>query len=406
MSEKNNRAYKLRIIAVRTTAAFVLASSVFLFANKDLSRELLLYDTLPYYEMNHQKNDPTFASLFKTLSPSDGMVLEGIPEAFGEEAVSTFSSQDYASNYSVESPREVQKNIARLEKTVEYEAMGGIVGSDEVIFRIEEKQPDVPENIDIPAPFTVQPEKFSDFDYLRSFYTVDKKTAFTAEDFDGKAFMEKNLKISGSGPKVLIFHTHAYEAYADSEPGVLDDGVVGVGERLKAALESAGIETIHALNRFDLVDGKVSVIGAYERMEPVIKKILAENPTIEVVIDLHRDGVNDDTRLITTVDGEKTAKVMFVNGLCKMIEGETLKPINNLENSNLKDNLAFSFQMQLTAKSAYPGLMRNIYLNAFRYSLHMVPKSLLIEVGAQTNTKQEAFNTVEPIADTLIKVLK
>lgn len=70
------------------------------------------------------------------------------------------------------------------------------------------------------------------------------------------------------------------------------------------------------------------------------------------------------------------------------------------------DNLAFSFQLQLMANEYYPGLARRIYLKGYRYNMHLCPKSLLVEVGAQTNTKEEAYNAMEPLADILDKVLK
>jgi len=142
-------------------------------------------------------------------------------------------------------------------------------------------------------------------------------------------------------------------------------------------------------------------LGAYERMEPRVRKILAEYPTIELVIDLHRDGVQESKRLVTNINGKPTAQLMFVNGLSKIYRNGTLMSIDSLPNPNRKTSLALSFRAQLEANKQYPGLMRKIYLNAYRYSLHMLPKSMLIEVGAQTNTKEEAWNALEPLADIL-----
>ena len=75
-----------------------------------------------------------------------------------------------------------------------------------------------------------------------------------------------------------------------------------------------------------------------------------------------------------------------------------------MENPYLKDNLAFSLQLQTTAEQ-FEGFTRKIYLNAYRFSLHMLPRSTLIEVGAQTNTKEEALNAMEPLAKVLAQVL-
>ena len=77
-----------------------------------------------------------------------------------------------------------------------------------------------------------------------------------------------------------------------------------------------------------------------------------------------------------------------------------------LKNPYIADNLAFSFQMQLAAAEYYPDFTRRIYLKGYRYNMHFCPKSLLVEVGAQTNTYEEAENAMEPLADILAKVLK
>ena len=142
-------------------------------------------------------------------------------------------------------------------------------------------------------------------------------------------------------------------------------------------------------------------------MEPVIEKILAENPSISVVIDLHRDGVNENVHLVTDIEGKSTAKIMFVNGLClnRTISGEVEDKVD-LPNPYIGDNLAFSLQALIQMNVSYPGLSRKIYLNEWRYSTHMRPHSLLMEWGAQTNTSEEALNAVEPVAEILAKVLQ
>jgi stage II sporulation protein P len=117
-----------------------------------------------------------------------------------------------------------------------------------------------------------------------------------------------------------------------------------------------------------------------------------------MVIDLHRDGVNENLRLVTNVDGKPCAKIMYFNGLCMKWNNGVLSEINNLQNPYLSTNLALSFQMQLETNSLYPGLARRIYLNAYRYSLHLKDKSMLIELGAQTNTRQEIYNSIEILA--------
>lgn len=240
---------------------------------------------------------------------------------------------------------------------------------------------------------------------LKSIYAIDKKTGITNELFDINAMSKANLHIKkeGNGPKILIFHTHGSELYADSKN--INEGVIGVGEHLKAMIEDKyGIECIHLTDRFDMVNGKLQRNGAYERAEPVVRQILKENPSIELVIDLHRDGVNNNLRLVTNIDGKNYAKIMFFNGICKKWDNGKLVDIPDLVNPYVKTNLALSYQMFQQVYGFNGNLPRKIYINAYRYSLHMMDKSMLIELGAQTNTYEEALNSIEVVGEALEKV--
>ena len=121
-----------------------------------------------------------------------------------------------------------------------------------------------------------------------------------------------------------------------------------------------------------------------------------------MILDIHRDGVADNLHLAAKVDGKSTAQIMFFNGLSQTPDG----PVEYLENPYREDNLAFSLQMQLNAQAYFPGFTRKIYLKGLRYNLHLRPRSALIEVGAQTNTFEEALNAMEPLAELLDMVLQ
>jgi hypothetical protein len=240
----------------------------------------------------------------------------------------------------------------------------------------------------------------------KNYYAVDKKTGMKEDMFNIDKLMAENLHINmeGNGPKILIFHTHGSETYADSNG--INEGVIGAGEYLKQILEDKyGIECMHYTQRFDVVNGSIQRDGAYERAEPVISQIIAENPSIQLVIDLHRDGVNDNLRLVTNVNGEQCAKVMFFNGLCRKWTNGRLEDLTSLKNPYISTNLALSLKMQLKMNELYPNLTRKIYLNAYRYSLHMKDKSMLIELGAQTNTVKEVNNSVEKLAEVLYEIV-
>lgn len=248
-------------------------------------------------------------------------------------------------------------------------------------------------------------EKLRDFDYLLSnFYTVDSSTMIGPDQLNADDLLGRSMKIDNSeeGPKILIFHTHSQEEFADSTPGDPSTSIVGVGEYLTQLLNEKGVETIHDTGVYDIIDGKLDRSNAYENAEASVRPIIEANPSIEVAIDLHRDGVAEGTRLVTEVDGKPTAKIMYFNGLSR---SRTNGDIEYLYNPYIQDNLAFSLQMQLASERMYPGFVRHIYLRAYRYNLHLLPKSLLIEAGAQTNTVEEMMNAMEVLSEILYDVI-
>ncbi len=248
-------------------------------------------------------------------------------------------------------------------------------------------------------------EKLRDFEYLLSnFYTVDSSTMIDSDQLDADDLLGRSMKIDTEtdGPKVLIYHTHSQEEFADSTSGDTSTSIVGVGEYLTQLLNERGIETIHDTGVYDIINGKLDRSNAYEYAGEAVEKILEENPTVEVLIDLHRDGVAEGTHLVTEINGKPTAKIMFFNGLSR---SRTNGDIDYLPNPYIQDNLAFSLQMQIDAENKFPGFVRHIYLKAYRYNMHLMPKSLLIEAGAQTNTVEEMMNAMEVLAEMLDDVL-
>ena len=205
------------------------------------------------------------------------------------------------------------------------------------------------------------------------------------------------------GYQILIYHTHSQESYEDSRTGDSSTTVVGVGAYLKELLEGYGYSVCHVTDSFDLVDGKIDRNEAYSNARERILDILDEHPGIQVVLDVHRDGVSESKHLVTEVDGRQTAKIMFFNGLSQT---RSVGKITYLENPYIKDNLAFSFQTEYITDSMYPDLCRCIYLKGYRYNLDLRPQSMLVEVGAQTNTVEEAKNAMIPLAEALHKVLQ
>lgn len=249
-------------------------------------------------------------------------------------------------------------------------------------------------------------EQLQDFDFvLSNFYTVDSTTSITSDQLNAPELIQMDLrmKTGNDQPQILIYHTHSQEEFIDSVPGDASTTIVGLGDYLTKILkENYGYNVLHVTDTFDIVDGKLDRNQAYNYAQERISQVLEENPSIEVIIDLHRDGVADNQRLVTEVNGKQTAKVMFFNGLSRTKQnGE----ISYLPNPYIQDNLAFSLQMMLACEKYYPDFARTIYLRGYRYNLHLRPKTLLVECGAQTNTVEEEMNAMEPLADVLNKVL-
>ena len=252
----------------------------------------------------------------------------------------------------------------------------------------------------------IRMEKLADYDYMmQNFYSIHPTTTAGRELMDAEHFLSMDLSLDlGNGqdgstaqtapkePQILIYHTHSQETFSDY-PENPEATITGVGAYLSELLED-GV--------YDYRDGKLDRSRAYTYALEGIQGILQKYPSIEVVLDLHRDGVAEGTRLVTEINGKPTAKIMFFNGTSQTPDG----PIEYLPNPNREANLAFSFQMQLKAAGMYPGFTRKIYLKGLRYNQHVRARSALIEVGAQTNTYEEARNAMEPLAHILDQVLR
>ena len=210
-----------------------------------------------------------------------------------------------------------------------------------------------------------------------------------------------------AGYQVLIVHTHTTEGYAQRNDGFYDPNysprttdadknVVAVGEVLKNKLEEAGIRTLHATELHD----HPQYNGSYDRALDTIEKYLEEHPSIEMVLDVHRDAItyDDGTKLKPTaqINGHKAAQIMIISG-CDA-GGRLYFP-------EWQSNLTMALQLQQSAQELYPGLMRPLSFAPYRYNMHMTPNSLLLEFGTDANTLEEALCSAELMGDALVKVL-
>lgn len=209
--------------------------------------------------------------------------------------------------------------------------------------------------------------------------------------------------IDNSGPQVLVVHTHTTECYnGDAMSGeterTTDDGanVIAVGKVICGVLEENGIKTVHDTTVHDYP----SYQSAYTRTLKTIEKNLQENPSIKVVIDVHRDAFiyadGSKLRVAYNNNGTETAKVMLVVGTDSM----------GLSHPDWRGNLSFATKIQNAANIMYPGLMRPIDLRRERFNMHMTKGSILLEVGSNGNNLSEAMEGAAQAANAIAAVLK
>ena len=395
----------IKIIAFSFIITIFMLIIIFAY-NKQIPYELLLQEAIPFYRANN-------IIIFKPNKFNKTYYHAQTKKVFKNNLLDKNQDQALNTKKNKSRSKSQQENI-NLNQDLDLITEDNIEYQDNIINNdLDLNNNLLIANKNLPYDFNL----LRDIDYLKNkFYISDKKTEITRDDFNIDKLLATNVSLNkknksgldnnNNEPKVLIFHTHSTEMFKDSNPDNIYDGVVGLGKKLCDLLnQKYNINTLHHIKRYDIINNKPDKRGAYERMEPDIIKILAANPSIEVAIDIHRDGVAESVHLVENINNKPTAKIMFVNGLCKLLKNNILTPIDNLQNPYINTNLALSLKMQMQADKLYPKLNRKIYINAYRYSLNMLPKSLLIEVGAQTNTKQEVLNSIDPLAEILANVL-
>lgn len=216
------------------------------------------------------------------------------------------------------------------------------------------------------------------------------------------------VEFGTSEPQVLIYHTHTTEGYMPYDAGYYNAGdvprndtyqntVTAAGDALEAALTAAGIAVIHDTTLHDYPQYR----GAYERSEVTVSKLLEQYPSIKVTIDLHRDGLmaneRDMLKPTAMVDGKKAAQLMVVCGVLSTAA---------LPHENWKQNLSFAAKLQEALTVRHDRLARPLSLTAARYNQYLTSGSLLVEVGSEGNTLEEAVYAARLLGQTLAALWK
>ena len=213
------------------------------------------------------------------------------------------------------------------------------------------------------------------------------------------------VALGEEGVQVLIMHTHGTEAYTQSpdhtyaasgEYRTTDSSanMLRVGQEICDILNDRGISAVHSrtLNDYPAYN------GSYNRAFKDIQAHIQQYPTIQLVIDVHRDAIatgNTYYKTAAEVDGQQTAQLMFVTGT----------DAGGLTHDHWQDNLAFQAQLHDRLNSTYPGIMRPMSIRASRFNQHIRKGSMLVEVGACGNTLEEALAAAQIFANTLADAL-
>ena len=211
-----------------------------------------------------------------------------------------------------------------------------------------------------------------------------------------------DIELNSDQPQVLIYHTHATEAYLPTLRGWYglnesfrsdqdEENMVAVGEVLTQTLEQAGIKVIHDTTQHD----NPSYTGAYDRSRETMRKYLEQYPSIKVTLDVHRDAITrDDNTVIAptaTVEGQQVAQVMIIS----CADGERIP--------NFRQNFTFAAGLQQQAAELYPDLMRPILFDQNRfYNQDLTTGSLLLEFGSHGNTLAQAKRSAVLVGNSLV----
>lgn len=206
-------------------------------------------------------------------------------------------------------------------------------------------------------------------------------------------------------PQILIIHTHSSEAYTPagldryeaSDTNRTEDSsynIIRIGDELTGILEAAGLEVIHDRGVYDFP----SYTGSYTRSGAAVEQYLADNPSIKIVIDLHRDALGDGEVVYKTMAEETgvcASQVMMLVGT----------DASGLAHPDWQRNLALVLYLQERVSRAHPTLMRPVTLVPQRYNQHLCPGMFILEVGCSGNTLQEALAAIRLYGESAAQAL-
>ena len=227
--------------------------------------------------------------------------------------------------------------------------------------------------------------------------------------FDKEALLARPtaMDLTVQGPKILIIHSHSTEAYTQDDGLIYDEipsyrtldesrNVIAVGKVLAARLQELGLAVIHDTGVYDYPDYNTSYYNSLQSITAWKEKY----PSIQMVLDIHRDAVEDEdgdaVALLGQYQGQSLARLMLVVGTDE----------GGLTHPNWQENLANALKLQSVLQGQYPALCRKVDLRTERFNQHATPGSLLIEVGTNGNTLTQAKASAKLLADAIADTLR
>lgn len=236
-----------------------------------------------------------------------------------------------------------------------------------------------------------------------------KNTNKTQIDIESKLCEKLVLPEAENEPSVLLYHTHTTETYQLLDRDFYAQGfltrsndenlnMIRVGKAVKEELEKMGIRVIHDTAVYDS-----TYSGAYYRSMDAAEAYLEKYPSIKITVDLHRDAIQDDsgvkTKPTAVINGKKAAQIMIITGCQEEDNGITDLP-------EWEQNLTFALKLQQSMETLYPGLTRPVFFCARSYNMGLTPYSLLIEMGTDANTLDEAVYSGKMLGRALGKIIQ
>lgn len=251
-----------------------------------------------------------------------------------------------------------------------------------------------------PGPWLPQPEKLQFLSSDTAAVEMDYDCTYRP-DLEVLLTRPLDWDLTAESPTVLILHTHTTESYTKNGEDYAETALyrtlnetynmLSVGDAVAEILAQAGIGVIHDREIHDYP----SYSGSYIHSRRSTEEILEQYPSIQLVLDLHRDALEkngEQFRPVAQVDGESSAQLMFVVGT----------DISRQSHKNWQENLALALKLQVLLQRISPGIMRPLNLRSQRFNQDLSPGALLVEVGAAGNTREEALRAAGKLAEALI----